>query len=232
MKRVLSIIMMVLLVNTLKGQSAKTGMLIGINLANWKGDDVLFAEDMSYGMNLTFGSTDFKYTSESRIGFNAGFLVDYRITNFLSVQPEISYSQKGAKFTGGGTVEIDYEDYTVDQDLIMQLDYVDFALMARILLLKSNVRPYIIGGPGLGYLVLSKMKVKTTVEDETNTDSNEADQFRKLDYHVNVGGGFEFSGSMRIEFRYYHFFNPVTEESNDEYKLFNSVKSINLVFCF
>jgi hypothetical protein len=231
MKKILLIALVIQLPFALTGQNASIGISIGVNLANWLGDDVLFAEDLAYGMNLSMGSSDFKFTSTSRTGFSAGFLVDYKLAKFFSVQPEISYSQKGAKFAGTGTVEFEGDYYSVKEDLIMQLDYVDFILLAKFSLTKSNIRPYIIAGPGAGYLVYSKIKVKVTVDGDTETDSSDTDIFNKWDYHVNVGGGFDFSGSARIEFRYYYFFNPVYEETG-EYKLYNSVKSINLTVNF
>ncbi|MGB8491028.1 MAG: porin family protein [Bacteroidales bacterium] len=232
MKKKLLFVLVVIMPFILSGQTIKPGIIVGINLANWREDDVLFAEDLAYGMNLVLGSSDFKINCDSRIGFSAGMLIDYQLAKFLSIQPELSYSQKGSKFSGTGTVEFEGKFYSVDEDWIMQLDYIDFSIMTKISLTKSNIKPYIIAGPGLGYLLSSKMKVKATVEGETSTDSSEADMFRDLDYYINAGVGFDFYGSIRIEFRCYHFFNPVTDESKSEYKLYNCIKSMNLIICF
>lgn len=232
MKNRLIVILLLMLPSALSGQSAKAGISFGANSANWSGDDVLFAEDLAYAMFETLGSSDFRFTSASRIGFNAGFMVDYKLAKFLSIQPEVTYSQKGAKFTGTGTLEFEGDYYPIETDMVWQLDYVDLMLLVRLSLTRSNIKPYIIGGPGAGYLVYSKLNVKVSVDGETDTDSSDAEMFNKWDYHVNAGCGFDFSGSARLEFRYYHFFNSSIKETESEYKLFNSVKSINLIFCF
>jgi len=225
-------LLLLVLPSALSAQSAKGGIFFGANAANWSGDDVLFAEDMAYAMNELFETPDFGFTSESRYGFNAGFMVDYKLAKFISIQPEVSYSQKGAKFSGTGTLEFEGDFYPMEADMVWQLDYVDLMLLLKVSLTKSNIKPYIIGGPGVGYLVYSKLNVKVTLDDETDTESSDADMFNKWDYHVNAGCGFDFSGSVRLEFRYYHFFKSATKETESEYNLFNNVKSINLVFCF
>lgn len=232
MRKIALIMVMVLSPLILTGQKTLPGIAVGINMANWLGDNILFAEDLSYNMNLITGSSDFVISSGSRIGFSAGLLVDIPVTRLISVQPELSYSQKGAKFSGTGTVEYQGNYYSVDEDWILQLDYVDLIILAKISITKGNTKPYLIAGPGLGYLASSKLKVTAKVEGDSNSDSSDADFFRNLDYHVNVGAGLDFNDVVRLEFRYYHFFKPATDDSKTEYKLYNSVKSLSLIFFF
>jgi hypothetical protein len=232
MKKKLLFVLVVLIPFILSGQAIKPGIMVGINMANWREDDVLFAEDRAYATRLILGSSDFQLTSEPRIGFSSGILVDFKLAKFFSLQPEISYSQKGAKFTGSGTFKLDGTDYAFDADLIYQLDYIDFLLKAKISMTKNEIKPYIITGLGFGYLVSSKLKTKVEVDGESDQESSKLDMFSKSDYHMNVGGGFDFSGLIRIEFSYYHFFNSVTKGSFREYKILNSVKSISLIICF
>jgi hypothetical protein len=232
MKKKLLFVLVVLIPIILSGQAIKPGIFVGINLANWREDDVLFAEDWAYATRLILGSSDFQLTSEPRIGLSSGILVDFKLAKFLSLQPEISYSQKGAKFSGSGTITIDGTDHSLYADITMQLDYLDFVLNAKISLTKNKIKPYFITGLGLGYLVSSRGKEKDKIDGELYTESSKLNMFGKLDYHVNVGGGLDFSGLIRIEFRYYHFFNSVTEGSFSDYILLNSVKSISLIICF
>lgn len=232
MQRLNLIILLFVLPLAISAQLVKPGLIAGGNLGKWNGNDVLFAEELAYGMNQALGSSDFSFTNKSRFGFLMGMVVDFQLTKFLSLQPEVSYSQKGTKFSGTGTVNYGGELFTVDEDLIVQLDYIDLVLLAKCFLTKSNVRPYILAGPGMGYLVSSRMKAIVTINGDTETDSEKADGFRKIDTHLNFGCGFDFSRSLSIEFRYYHFLNSLLEESNNNYDLFNSVKQINLIAYF
>ncbi len=223
-------ILMILLPLTSAGQTIRTGLVYGLNIGNWREDIGLFAENLAFIINSQTGFSNFSFESESRIGFNMGALVECQFNEVLSLQPELSYSQKGVKFSGTGTFEYEYESYSVDTDIIEQLDYVDLILLARCSLPKGNFKPYIIFGPGIGYLVSSKTKTKVTIEGESDSDSSKAEGFRKIDPHVNVGGGFEINNAVRIEFRYYHFFKPAPEESEGSW--FNSIKQINLITYF
>ncbi|MRS05508.1 hypothetical protein EG832_20175, partial [bacterium] len=150
MKTKVILLMLLVLPSAVSGQSAKAGIFFGANAANWSGDDILYAEEMAYVMNEAFGAPDFGFTTEPRYGFNAGFMVDYKLLKFLSIQPEASYSQKGAKFSGSGTIEFEGDYYQMETDMVWQLDYVDLMLLLKLSLTKSNIKPYILGGPGVG----------------------------------------------------------------------------------
>jgi hypothetical protein len=233
MKKVLLLTLLILFPMTLISQKSVQGFTMGVNLGNWIGDDNLFADELASGINIAMGSTDFTFTSTTRIGFSMGMFLDYRLGKSLSVQPELLYSQKGAKFSGTGTVEFDGDYYSSEEDLIVQLDYIDLVLLAKYAFGKGNIRPYVVAGPGVGYLVTSKMKAIATVEGETDTESSKAEGFREFDTYVNAGAGLDFAKSLRIEFRYYYFFNTVSsEDSYEAFTIYNSVKAINLVAYF
>ena len=211
----------------MESQKSVQGFTMGVNLGNWIGDDKLFAEELAYSVNLAMGSSDFTFASTSRIGFSMGMFLDYHLGKSLSVQPELLFSQKGAKFSGTGTMEYDGDYYSTEEDLIIQLDYIDLVLLAKYAFGNGNTRPYIVAGPGVGYLVTSKMKVHVTVEGESDTETTEVEGYRTIDPYVNAGVGLDFSKSLRIEFRYYYFLNPVSREDADAvFTIFNSVKAI------
>ena len=79
MKKKLLFILVVLIPFILSGQEIKPGIIVGINMANWREDDILFAEDRAYVTRLILGSSDFQLTSEPRIGFSSGILVDFKL---------------------------------------------------------------------------------------------------------------------------------------------------------
>jgi hypothetical protein len=78
------------------------------------------------------------------LGFNFSLTDD----NFLSVQPEILYSQKG--FSSSATGVISYEgDY--------RLNYLEIPLLVKINFGGEKVKLYVNAGPSIGYLLSGRV---------------------------------------------------------------------------
>jgi len=99
------------------------GFEAGINFADLNGTDV----------NPSFGS---------RLGAVGGGLAHLGLIPGLAFQPEILYTQKGAKFSNGGT------DY--------QLDYVEIPVLVELSLGLPGINPGILLGPSIDWNVMMK----------------------------------------------------------------------------
>lgn len=238
MKTKLIMLLLVLIPFISMGQEKKSGLFIGLNMAKWIGDADKFATDLSNGMNQNEGFSGFSFKNRSRVGFAIGFFIDYQIKESLSIQPEIQYIQKGTKFSGSGRITIDdgYSciSYHIDADMIMRTDYLELLVLAKYNLSKRNVKPYIIAGPGVGYLIVSKMKVKVTVQgSDSDSDTEKYDGFQRVEASLAIGGGFDFSESIRFDIRYQFGLIPVLkDEYDDGFKMRNGGFAINLVAVF
>jgi hypothetical protein len=229
------IILIVLLPFLIKGQEIKSGLSIGLNSAKWIGDADLFADEVADGMNMEEGFNGFSFDNKSRIGFSLGFIVDCPVIKAFSIQPELYFIQKGTKLKGDGyiTVNDGWNNYTfnVEEDLIMQTNYIDLLVLPKYNLSEGKVKPYILAGPGVGYLVTSKMKVKVKIEDESDSDSEDYEGFKNFDFNFNFGFGFDFSGSIRLDARYQLGIISILDDGSG-YDLRNSGIAVNLVAIF
>ena len=212
-------------------QEKQYGLTMGLNFGKWMGDDDDFAQGLSDEMNYQEGFSGFSFDSKSRTGFSMGFFYDFPVKKSLSIQPEISYSQKGAKFTGDGMFSYYGEYYNVKSDMVMRLDYLDVLVLAKYSLTnESDIKPYFVAGLGAGYLVSSKMKVKVSVDGESDSETTDIEDCQKMDAHLNFGVGIDFSKALRIDARYGLGLSSIFQD--ESYKLKNGVISVGLAACF
>lgn len=114
------------------------------------------------------GSTD----PSLRTALGIGATLDYALNPNLSVRTQPMYLQKGAKL-----------DIGIDEDAIFKLSYIELPIMASYRIdLDSDVTPYIMVGPSIGFLLDAKVDVDG-FEDDQN------DETEGIDFGVGIGGG-------------------------------------------
>jgi len=130
--------------------------------------------------------TDGLVENGSRLGLAAGGWFALPLGPRLSIQPEITYVQKG---TSLGTIEIvDNAGVAVGSaELTEAVDYSEFGLLLRFSLPSGGpVSPYFVGGPVMGFR--NSQKLKTTGTFNFSTD---IDLFESNDFGAALGAGIE-----------------------------------------
>jgi len=150
-------------------QTKTTAFYCGLNISKWTGDANQFAKDLGTIMNLEEGLSEFKFTNESRLGFTIGLNMEFPISGNVSFQPGVFYSQKGTVFNGGGKVE----NISIEEKSTMICDHIDLPLLFKLNLSGGNNNLYLLGGPALGYLINSKIKITTKESGKSNTITEE-----------------------------------------------------------
>ena len=128
------------------------------------------------GLNLTNLYVNDVKDENMKAGFNAGFFAKIPVTRGLSIQPELLYSQKGAKLT--------YDNVFGSGEYRFNLNYVELPLSAVINVAKNfNLH---VGGYA-SYLVSANVtQLKSNGDGNTIADLNE-DNFHRFDYGL-LGG--------------------------------------------
>jgi hypothetical protein len=139
-----------------QAQGLHFGIKAGANLANLSGD--LTNQDQY----------------KNRWGFQAGALLNIGILpdNFLSIQPEVLYSQKGYKYGGGQTT---FLGQTYVNTGSVRYDYLDVPVMVRLRF--SSV--FVEAGPQYSYLLNISTDRSTTLNGTVLTGAQ--DQTTNLD---------------------------------------------------
>ncbi|MBW8522677.1 PorT family protein [Chryseobacterium chendengshani] len=162
------------------------------------------------GMNVASLSDDAGLEDQkSKIGFNAGVFASIPLAESFSIQPEILYSQYGAKientdeFTVLGTTTRNVESYSTN------LDYITVPVMFQY-----NFVPnfYVEAGPEFGFLISAKNKGdrNTTVTTGSNvstssssyTEDIDKDNLNTFNFGVGIGAGYYFTDNIGITARY------------------------------
>jgi hypothetical protein len=148
----------------------------------------------------------------SLVGFTGGLGFNFSLTEdeFLSIQPEILYSQKGFFSAASGLVS--YEgDY--------RLNYLEVPLLVKINFGGEKVKLYVNAGPSVSYLMSGKVNGRIAVvglgtsidekieftDNPTPLDVTELDA-KRIEAGLNFGGGigYAFLGStaLFVDLRY------------------------------
>ncbi|BFO64664.1 porin family protein [Chryseobacterium sp. KCF3-3] len=129
--------------------------------------------------------------SKSKIGFYAGAFVNIPISDVFGVQPEIVYSQQGAK------AKSDYEmaTYTI-KNMQQMLGYINVPIM-----LQYNATPefYLEAGPEFGILV--NAQAKGDINGSTYKADNK-DTMKSFNFGAGIGLGYKFTPNLGVNARY------------------------------
>lgn len=183
LNRVLAVVLLTLgTTNVMQAQETGTsiGVKGGLNMSN------LYTEDVD--------------DENALLGFNVGLFAELPLTSSLSLQPEVSYSTKGA--------ELNYDNAFAQGTGKFRLNYIEVPL-----LLKANLTENfnIHFGPYAAFLVDSKI-TNENQDGSFNFEENiNEDDLNKFDYGLAGGIGFDFD-SFGIGARYNYGLNTVGKE--------------------
>lgn len=145
------------------------------------------------GMNVSSLSKDASLSDQkSKIGFNAGVFMNAPLGANFSIQPELIYTQYGAK-----------TNYTLLNEKFsssVNLDYIALPVMFQY-----NATPgfYLEAGPEFGLSVSAKNKVKNETTGQTLTETgNYKDNINGFNFGIGVGAGYYFTENIGLTARY------------------------------
>lgn len=151
---------------------------------------------------------------ENKIGFNGGIQVNLPITGdgFLSLQPELLYSQKGYQYRD--------EKFTILGIERERKGKVNYNYLDLPVLLKVNAGGlYFEGGPQLSYLlgIRDNTEEKVGSSDWKETTVVEKDQLAELEIGYAAGLGFQATNGISLGVRYNGGINKLAKDNgNDE----------------
>ena len=173
-----------------------------------------FSFGLKGGLNVSeFSGTAVDEAWQTKVGFAAGGFLAYRFGDGFALQPEILFSQKGAKiFTN-----------TISEWL--NLNYIEIPLLFKFYPpLESAIRPVFFAGP---YLAI-KSSFKDKWEYGGQTGNDDITTIRERETGFIAGGGLDFpiaSGvRMSAEIRYSRAISTLSKDAEE--KSYNSVFAV------
>jgi hypothetical protein len=150
-------------------------LLLGLASAAQAQSDVSLG--LKAGGSLSSFSGKQATNDENLFGFHGGVFANIGLTSLFAFQPELIYSQKGAKFSS--------------VDLTRRLSYLDIPLAFHI----NADGLFFEAGPQVGFLLSAKDKVGTVSVDRKSA-------FNTVDFGYLFGLGFQRKSGLGIGLRY------------------------------
>jgi hypothetical protein len=140
------------------------------------------------GLNFSnfIGSADFERSNN----FTFGGLLEIESNKLFSVLLEPQYLQKAGTWKMGTLVEPFQSDY--------QLEYIEFPILVRAAFGNYNIKPYIMAGPSVGFLISAYLDIWDTRYDARHL-------IKSTDFSLLFGGGLKYSWhslNLFIDVRY------------------------------
>jgi len=185
MKKIsLFVLGVVMTVSAFAQSPAKFGLKAGVNIATLRQDDVSY---------------------DSRIGLHVGGLAHIHLTPQWALQPEVVYSQEGAKLN----------------DVKLKLDYINIPLMLQYMF-DNGFR--LEAGPQLGLMVNSK------AEDDDENEDDLDDVFKTTNVGLAFGLNYLSYSGLGVGGRYVLGLSDISESNTSKVKSGNIQLSLFYMF--
>lgn len=160
------------------------------------------------GLNVANFIGDFS-NNAIRTGVHAGLVTEFVISDKFSVQPELLYSGQGVTNTGAGFSR-------------SKFDYINLPILAKFYLVD---RLSLETGPQIGFLISSKNR--------TNTSNFDIADQKRVDFGLNIGGGYELKNNVFFQVRYNLGLTNINNSQNaSAFKYTNSVIQFSVGYFF
>ena len=178
-------------------EALQLGVRAGLNMANLNGD-------IPAGIK-----------TKSLTGFHVGLFTEFPVAPKFSVQPEVIYSEQGAK------LESSIEGINTSAD--MKLQYINVPILAKYYIADGfNLQ----AGPQIGFLTGAKIK-----GDGDEIDIK--DDLKGTDFGLLLGAGYKMPMGLTIDARYNLGFSNIYDDNElDDIKLKNGVFQVGLGYQF
>lgn len=162
-----------------------------------KKNDLGLKAGLNYSSFSDNSSEDIGIDYTGKVGFYIGGYINFRITEKISIQPELLFSQQGSDFSISLVSIIDGTDTILEGEIKESL-----VLIPVMLNVSLSDKFEILTGPQFGYVLERSIDPGQFIED-SNSD--------KFEIGANIEVGYNFGKKYRIGFRYNY---GITERQN------------------
>lgn len=230
MKKIVLLLTVFALFNT-KGnaQEVSFGAKAGLNLAG-----------MTYSGEGTDAIND---ASKMRTAFHLGGMAELKLSDFISIQPELLFSSQGSKMdeseektTTTGPITTVSKSET---KMTMITNYIAVPVMGKFYVAEGLGLEV---GPQIGFLMSAKSKGESSTSvqitgQDTITSNNSYDEDAKedvnsIDFGMNAGVSYKLESGLNFGARYNFGFSNIAKDAGDDFKAKNNVIQISVGYFF
>jgi Outer membrane protein beta-barrel domain len=197
------------------------GIHAGVAVTNWRGD-------ASGTLNDVVKATNGVIKTAPKTSFYVGGFINIPVTDAVSIEPGINYTQKG--YTLRGDLSIDKLNFLgANASAKVESQYIDIPVVLKVQAAKGL---QLFAGPQLSYLVKSNLKVDAGILGISllKRSVDLTNNFNRIDAGVTGGIGYKFSNGLSITGSYDRGLSRLDKNSN--LKAYNEAFKVGLGFSF
>ena len=138
------------------------GLKFGLNMAKVTGD------------SASMGTVDATF----KPGFAFGGFLGFNLSPAVTIQPEVMYVMKGAKYEEG------------DMELQFKVNYLEVPVLLKYNFTTSgSISPALFVGPAVAF----KIGAKAKISDQTYSEEVDLENIKSTDFGLIIGAGFDFA---------------------------------------
>ncbi len=193
----------------------------GVIQSTWKGE-------ARQSFDQLVDQTDGYITTRNRTAFYVGAGIELPISDIVSIEPSLLYTQRGYGIKGNLTIN-DMKIEALDARATSQMHYIDLPVLLKV---KPAAGLQLFAGPQVSYLVKNNLRADVAVLGFSliNSDLDITDQFNRWDVGVTGGVGYEFANGIGISAAYERGFQRL--DKNQNFKAFNEGYKAGLTYRF
>jgi opacity protein-like surface antigen len=150
-----------------------------------------------------------QYSKSNRNGILAGGYAEFGVAEGLYIRGEVLYAQGGLKYSASASSLGAPVGVSGSADVTMKVDYIDvpISLKYKFPIPESSVRPYVFGGPSLGYNVGAKTLTEISGQlaqlaaqygMPASSEKDVKDSTKSIDVEGHLGAGVEFEVASNV----------------------------------
>ncbi len=203
--------------------SAQTtfGVSAGVVNSNWKGEA---PNSLNNVVDLTNGFI----STKSKTGFTIGGYANIPVSEKISIQPGLSYTERGYGMRGDLKIEA-LKFLGVNASANVESHYIDVPLAVKAEVAKGLS---IYAGPQVSFLTKTNVHVKTSILGISlyNNKLDITDNFNRVDMGLTGGVAYQFDNGFNIKAGYDRGLTKL--DKNDNFKAYNSALKLTVGFTF
>ncbi len=180
------------------------GIRAGVINAGINGEAVKSFQDLLRNVDGTIAA-------KNKTGFYGGGFVSIPLSENLSIEPGVSYSQRGYEFRGNVGIK--------ETDIIAAKSKLNLGYIELPVLVRANLSGFqLFAGPQVGYLANANLHTTAGAFgfNFINDKRDVKDQFNEIDVSLTGGIGYQFGNGFRVQAAYDHGLSKMISGSNIE----------------
>lgn len=221
MKKIYTTIAAAIIVTTAVNAQATFGISAGVVNSNWKGDAL---NSLNNVVDLTNGFI----STKSKTGFTLGGYANIPISEKISIQPGLNYTERGYGMRGDLKIEA-LKFLGVNASANVESHYIDVPLAVKAEVAKGLS---IYAGPQVSFLTKANVHVRTAILGISlyNDKLDITDNFNRVDIGITGGVAYQFDNGLNIKAGYDHGLSRL--DKNNNFNAYNRAVKLTVGFTF